>query len=437
MPPLTSSSPVAATPSAGTAPRVRRRLGRVEFTSLLALSMALTALGIDIMLPAFADIRTSLGLPANSTAVAGLVTAYFLGLAVGQLAYGPLADRYGRRRALYVGYGIYLVAAVGAALAPSLGLLLALRFVWGVGAAGPRVATLAIIRDSYEGEQMSRAMSFVMAVFILVPVIAPSIGAALTAVVSWRFAFVACALAAAGLALWARRLPETLAPEDRLELTPGRILEATRFVLRDRQTVGYTVALAALYGTFTSWIASSEIILGEVFGQAATFPLWFGGLAAVMGVAVLLNARIVGRIGTRRLAHGVLVGYLGTGVLLVGVSAATGGRPPLLLFAALIAAVLAGHALLIPNFNTIAMQPMASVAGTASSVLGATTVAAGALLGSLLDRAFDGTVGPLALGLLVYGLLACAAVLWAERGRLFQPLLALPPAEPQLEPEVV
>jgi DHA1 family bicyclomycin/chloramphenicol resistance-like MFS transporter len=165
----------------------RRRVRRPEFTAVLAFSMALTALGIDLMLPAFGAIRFDLGLAEDSTAIAGLVTAYFLGLAVGQLAYGPIADRFGRRPALYAGYIVYGLAALVTALAPTLPLLLVARFVWGVGAAGPRVVTLAMVRDAFEGEQMSRTMSMIMAVFILVPVVAPTVGAAVAAVSSWRW----------------------------------------------------------------------------------------------------------------------------------------------------------------------------------------------------------------------------------------------------------
>jgi DHA1 family bicyclomycin/chloramphenicol resistance-like MFS transporter len=400
-------------------------LGRVEFTALLAMSMALAALGIDLILPAFGDIRADLALGPQSTAVAGLITAYFLGLAVGQLFYGPLADRFGRRPILYVGYGVYAVGALIATVAPTLPLLLGSRFVWGLGAAGPRVVTLAVIRDTYEGERMSRAMSFVMAVFILVPILAPTLGAAITAVASWRWIFGVSVLAAVVMAVWAMRLPETLREEHRRELRFGRIREAAAVVVSDRHTVGYGLALTALYGVFTSYIGSSEIIFGEVFDVGAAFPLIFGGMAAVMGGAMLANARIVGRVGTRRLGHAVLVAYVGLAAALLVTSLAFDGHPPLPVFLVGLAAMLVCHALLIPNFNTIAMTPMAEVAGTASSIIGAVQIAVGALLGALLDNAFDGTVLPISFGFLGYGLIAFGLVAWAERGRLFRPLAAM------------
>lgn len=407
----------------------RRRFGRAEFTSLLAISMALTALGIDLMLPAFGAIRHDLGLGVGSTAVSGIVTTYFLGLAVGQLACGPLTDRFGRRPVMFAGYGVYGLSAAAAAFAPSLPLLLAVRFLWGVGASGPRVVTLAMVRDSYEGEQMSRTMSFVFAVFIVVPVIAPTVGATVVSLVSWRWLFGVCAVAAALLAVWATRLPETLHEQYRIPLRFGRVAVATRTVLSNRQAMAYGLAMTALYGAFISYLGSAELIFSETFDSAGAFPYLFGAVAAVMGVAMLANAGVVERVGTRRLAHAVLLAYVVMALGMVVVALATGGRPPLAVFVVGLSAMLGAHALLLPNFNTIALAPLARVAGTASSVLGAAQIAIGALLGAQIDNAFDGTIRPLAFGFLGYGVIAAALVLWAERGRLFQPLTSPEPAD--------
>jgi DHA1 family bicyclomycin/chloramphenicol resistance-like MFS transporter len=410
----------------------RRQVGRPEFTAVLAYSMALTALGIDLMLPAFGAIRADLGLPADSTAVAGLVTAYFVGLAVGQLAYGPVADRFGRRPVLFAGFVVYGLAALLTALAPSLPLLLAARFVWGVGAASPRVVALAMVRDAFEGEQMARTMSMIFAVFILAPVVAPTIGATIVGFASWRWLFGVCAAAATVVALWATRLPETLDDRHRMPLRFDRVASATRFVVSNRQAVGYGLAMTALYGVFTSYLGSAELIFGDTFDSAGIFPYLFGGVAAFMGLAMVANARIVERVGTRRLGHITLLTYVAMACGLVGLAVATGGRPPLWTFVIGVALMLGAHALLIPNFNTIAMDQLASVAGTASSVIGAVQIAGGATLGAQLDRAFDGTILPISYGFLGYGIVALGLVVWAERGRLFQPLA--PPAPDGDEP---
>ncbi|MFP3900701.1 MAG: multidrug effflux MFS transporter [Acidimicrobiia bacterium] len=412
-----------------------RPIGVRELTALLSLSMALAALGIDLLLPAFDEIRVDFGMAPGATAVTGLVTTYFLGLAIGQLCYGPVADRFGRRRALYLGYGIYGVGAVLSALSPNLALVLASRFVWGLGAAGPRVVTLAVVRDRFHGERMSRAMSSIMAVFILVPVLAPALGAGALVLVSWRWVLGACAVAALAMSIWARRLPETLRAEDRIErLRFGPVLRSGRVVMSHRRTVGYMLALTSLYGVFTSYLGSSENIIGETFGRAELFPLIFGVLAAVMGVAMLVNGRIVERMGVRRLAHTALVTYVALAGAYAAVAVLTGGRPPLAVFLVGTGAMLAAHSFLIPNFNAIAMQPMARVAGTASSVIGSIQIAGGALLGSVLDQSFDGTIRPLVFGFLGYGVLALVLVLYAERGELFGDRLGVSDGEP---PEVV
>lgn len=401
-------------------PAVRRAIGQREMLVLLSLSTALSALGIDLLLPAFDDIRSDLGMAPGATAVTGMVTLYFLGLALGQLGYGPMADRYGRRPALYVGYAIYAVGAVMTALAPSLPLLLASRFVWGLGAAGPRTVTVAVVRDQFEGERMSRVISSIMAVFILVPIVAPGLGAAALEVMSWRWTLGSCAGAALLMALWARRLPETLREGDRMQrLRFGPVLRSARVVVSHRRTIATTLGITALYGVFTSYLGSSENIIGQTFGQAAAFPVIFGGLAAVMGVAMLVNGRIVQRVGVARLAHGALVGYLAVAAVYAVVAVATGGRPPLTVFLIGTALLLVAHSLLIPNLNAIAMWPMGRVAGMAASVIGSVQVAGGALLGSVLDRAFDGTIRPLAFGFLGYGTVTLVCLLIAERGTLF------------------
>jgi len=400
-----------------------KRLGRVEFTLLLSMSMATVALAIDVVLPALGAIRSDLGLAEGSTEAAGIITAFLLGFALSQVVWGPLSDRFGRKPIMYTGFAIYVTGAIASAFAPSLGVVLLARFLWGVGAAGPRVVTLSVIRDTYEGDEMSRAMSFIFAIFIVVPVVAPTVGAGILTVAGWRWVFGLCAIFGIAVALWARRLPETLHPENKLELSVSRLAAAGRAIVTNRDTAGYTLALTFLFGVFASYLASSEIIFDEVFGLGDQFPFIFGGLAVIMGAAMLGNGWIVGRIGTRRLAHGALIGQISLIATLTLVAVAGDGRPRFWVFATIIGAMLACQARMLPNFNTIAMQPMGHIAGTAAAVIGAVSTAVGAILGAILDRAFDGTILPFALGAALYGSLAVACVLWAERGRLFRPLL--------------
>lgn len=384
-----------------------------ELTALLALAMSVTALGVDIILPAFADIRSDFGLAADSTAAAGLITAYLLGLSITQVFYGVLSDRFGRKPILYFGLSLYIAGALAAAFAPSLGWLLVARLVWGAGAASPRILTLSILRDTYAGARMAKAMSFVMALFILVPVVAPSLGALLTEWISWRGAVAFSLIVALIVGLWSVRLPETLRPENRLDLTFSDVGRAGRLVLTNRFTMGYMLAFTALFGGFASYLASSELIISDVFGLGDQFPIIFGALAIVMGVSVLVNGNLVERVGLQKLLGVVMLGYVAAAGGLALTAVVTEGVPPFWLFALLLAGVLAMHALLIPNMNTAAMIPMASVAGTASAIIGTASTALGALVGAFIDRAYDGTVTPLSVSFLILGIIAWALTRWA------------------------
>ncbi|NIS37540.1 MAG: multidrug effflux MFS transporter, partial [Actinobacteria bacterium] len=219
------------------------------------------------------------------------------------------------------------------------------------------------------------------------------------------------------LAAWSARLPETRNPEDRLELRLDRILDAARQVWSNRTAAGYTLAMTALFGAFVSYLATSEIIVADVFDRASAFPAVFGGLAAVMGAALLANARIVAHFGARRLVHIGLVGHVLTASGLVAVAMVTGGRPAFPLFLVGFAVMLSLHALLIPNLNTVAMDPLGHVAGTASAIIGTVSTAGGTALGAVFDRMFDGTITPLSFAFLAVGVAALVIVTWTERGK--------------------
>lgn len=391
------------------------RLGRRELIALLSMVMALGALGIDLMLPAFTEMRQEFGLPADSNRVAAVVTAYVLGLAGGTLVFGPLSDRFGRKAGLYTGFAVYGAGAVGAALAPSLELLLVARAVWGFGAAAPRTIALSIVRDLFSGDRMARLMSFVFAIFILVPVVAPTVGAGIIAIAPWQWVFWAAALFVAGVAVWTLRLGETLDPTHRLALRPADLWSAAQLVLGNRQTVGHMLALTMSFGAFVSYLASSQLIVEDVLERASLFPLVFGGLAAAMGVAMLVNANLVERFGTGRMLRWTLGAYVVAALLFLVLALSTGGTPELVPFVVVMAALLAMHALLIPNTNSRAMDPMGAVAGTASAIIGAIATGGGALFGAVIDGLYDGTVTPLAIGFVVSSLGATFFVRWAER----------------------
>ena len=383
------------------------------FTFVLAMGMAVTALGIDSVLPAFPDIREAMGLSADSTEVAGLVTFFLIGSSAGLLPAGLLADRYGRRPVFMGGLVLYVAGALAAVLAPTLPLMFAARFVWGLGSAGPRVAAMAMIRDAYEGERMAKQMSFMMAVFILVPTFAPAVSSGLLALGPWQLVFWLCAVAGAAMLVLGGRLPETLAPTDRLALSAGDVWRSCRTVFVTPGTCGYLVALTALFGVFLSYIASSEIILDEVFGLSDWFPLFFGLLSLVMGAGMLLNGRLVERIGLDRLSGRVFIAHFVAAVVLLAVALATDGKPAFWLFVLALAPILFTVQMLQPDLTSAPMRPLAQVAGTAAAIFGMVPGVLGAIIGAFIDNQFNGTITPLAIAFVVGSAIGWLGWKWA------------------------
>ena len=403
------------TPLASTDVATRPHPGRNETLAMLSAVMALMAMAIDLMLSAFDEMRLSFGLDPNSNEVAGVVTVFFMGLAVAQLFFGPITDRFGRKSVLYSSVAVYVLGAVGSALAPTLPLLLVARFVWGVGAAGARVVATAVARDLFEGVEMARAMSQIMAVFVLVPVIAPTVGAGIVAILPWRAVFWACAIWAVAMAAWTRRLPESLPPERRRRLDRSDIASAYAEFARTRPTLWFSISSVFLQSVFTMYLASAELIVSEIFGRRSAFPVVFGVIAIGFGIAALVNGRLVGRFGVRPVMNTMLVSLIIGAVLLVAVTLAGDGTPSFWVFMPLLAVLLAQFMFLMPNMNAEALEPVPHIAGTASSLSGGLRMAGGAVLGGIVAARIDTSLTPFALAFLVFILLAAASMSVATR----------------------
>ncbi|MFO1141618.1 MAG: multidrug effflux MFS transporter [Amaricoccus sp.] len=389
-----------------------------EFVGMIAALMALTALSIDVMLPALPQIRDEFGLtdPNRQQLV---ITAYVTGFALGQLFYGPLSDWLGRKTVLLPGLAIYAAASFACFAAPSFEALLVARFVQGLANAAPRVVAIAVVRDVYGGRRMAEVMSFVMMVFIVVPVLAPTFGGLFLLVGSWHLIFAFLFAISLAFAVWmAFRLPETRPPAMREPLSVRWLLDSFGEAVRHRQTLGYTLATGVIFGSLMGYINSAEQVFVEVYGLGRLFPVVFGACAAALAVASFLNSRLVGRLGMRRISHGAMLGFVVLSLLHLGIAVAT-GRPPLAVFVVLLALTLLCFGLMMPNFNALAMEPMGRIAGTASSFVGAVTTAVAAVLGLVIGQLYDGTVIPLIAGFAVFGTAGALIVLVTERWRLF------------------
>lgn len=389
--------------------------GSVGFTIATSMAVGTTALAIDTILPAFDDIRADLGLAPDATQLTLLVSTFMIGFGLGQLPAGLLADRFGRRPVLWGGLAIYVLAALATSLAPSLWTMAAARFVWGLGAAGPRVAVTAMVRDAFSGERMARQMSTIMAVFLLVPMFAPSLGAALILVGSWKLTVWACALVALFVFAVAARLPATLPADQRRSLGVGEILTSWRAVLAAPGTVPYMVAITLATGVFLSYLASSENIFDAVFGLQEWFPIIFGTMALGLAFGVTLNGRVVEALGLGRMLLITTSTYLLASMAMVMLAALADGTPDFVVFTPVLLLALMASQVTIINANTAAMVPLGHVAGSGAALLGMVPLVGGSLIGSVIDQRFDGTISPLSIAFLLSSVVVFAAVRFAAR----------------------
>lgn len=392
---------------------------RLEFVTIIAVMMALTALSIDIMLPALPAISADFGLAFDNERQL-VITYYMLGFAAGQLVHGPLSDSFGRKPVVLIGLGTYAAATAVTFVATEYSAFLWARALQGIACAAPRVIAVAVVRDLFAGRHMAKVMSFVIMVFIVVPVLAPSAGDVLLLIGHWRGIFVFLLVTAILImVLVAWRLPETRPRAQRAPFSPRWIGAAFRQVLRSRQAVGYTVAIGCIFGCMMSYINSAQQILEGIYGLDRLFPIIFGAIALSLALAAIVNSSLVQRAGMRRLSHGALIGFILVALTNAAVALIADPAPPLVAFAGLLALNLFLFGLIMPNFNAIAMEPLGRIAGTGSSFVGFFTTGAGALLALLVGQLFDGTVVPLTMGYLLLSLAALVVVAVTERGRLF------------------
>lgn len=393
-----------------------------EFVTMIAACMAMTALSIDSMLPSLPAIGEGLGV-ANPNSRQWVIGSFMIAFGLGQIVHGPLSDRFGRRPILRINLLLVAVFNLLAAVAGSFALLIAARVACGLTVSACRVLAVSVVRDRFEGRQMARVMSLAMIVFMAAPILAPSVGQLILLVAPWRWIFATLAGVALALLAWTSlRLPETLPRERRLPLSVARIAAGWRTTLTDRNSLGYTTALALLSGGLYGFINSVPQIFADIFHQPLLLTPVFACVAGTMALASLINSRLVVRLGTRRISHSALICFIGFAMLHLVV--ALTGMETITSFAVVQALMMGSFGLASANFGAMAMERMGALAGTAASVQGFLATVVGALIGICVGQAFDGTTVPLYSGFVICGVAALGVVLVTERGRLFRPQMA-------------
>ncbi len=376
-----------------------RRIGFREFVALMAMLFSTIAFSIDAMLPALPRIGAELA-PDALSQVQLVVTVFVLGMGLGTLICGPLSDALGRKSVLVWGLGLFVLGALAGARAETIEGLLAARFVQGLGAAAPRVVALAMVRDLYEGRTMARVMSIVMTLFIFVPAVAPSIGAAIIWAFDWRAIFLAFVVFGLVSSLWlGLRQPETLPPEARRPLRPALLAAALVEILGNPAVRLYTLVMACAFGSMFTWLSGASLIFADVFDREASFPFWFAGLALVAGSSNLLNARLVMHLGMRRIATTTFAVQAAVALPVAGLVVLGLPAPwDFALVLGFLAMVFFSLGLTMGNLNALAMQPLGHMAGIGAAVIGFLQTVLAVAIAVPLSLAYDGTPLPAVLG---------------------------------------
>ncbi|MBN2907241.1 MAG: multidrug effflux MFS transporter [Rhodobacteraceae bacterium] len=387
-----------------------QRLSRGEFVAMIAMLFATIAFSIDAMLPALPQIGAELT-PDNLNHAQFIITSFMLGIGVGTLISGPLSDSYGRKPVILGGAALYIAGAALAGLAQSLELVLIGRVIQGLGAAGPRVVALAVVRDLFSGREMARIVSIVMMIFTLLPALAPSIGAGIITFLGWRGIFaVFIAFSVLSVGWFSLRQAETLPPERRRPMRVTPLLDAAREVVRDPVARIATLVQTLIFSVLFMFLSSTQQVFDIHFGRGDSFPLWFGFIAVIAGSASFLNAVLVGRLGMRFLIRTTLIVQVGlSGAMMV--LAWTGALPGWAEFPAFVVwqiTIFGMLGLTIGNLNALAMEPLGHIAGMAASIIGALSTVGSVILAAPVGQAFDGSLRPLTTG----AFLAVAAALW-------------------------
>lgn len=373
-------------------------LNRNEFIVIMAMLMSITALSIDAMIPALGQISADLNVE-NPNSVQWVISSIFLGISFGVMIYGPFADSYGRKNAIYLGVFIFLIGTLIAVFATTLKIMLIGRAIQGFGSASCRVVTMAIIRDKYEGREMAQIMSLIMMVFILVPALAPLLGQGILIFATWQAIFWFILIFALVSVIWMHfRQRETLNAQTHRVFSIRLIISGAADVIKNRTSLGYTMASGIMFGAFVSYLNTAQQIMAVQYGLGLMFPIYFGILALAYGFSSYLNSKLLNTYSVQQVSRSSLILQVVISIGFLGFSLIADGN---LTFSAFFIYMLLNFFCLGPlfgNFNSLALQPFGHMAGLATSVISAIQTLAAVVVGGIIGQMYDGTVMPIIAG---------------------------------------
>ena len=376
-----------------------------EFVALMASLMSIVALSIDALLPALPEIGEALGVvDTNNNQM--LVTMIFLGLGFGQLIFGPLSDSFGRKPIVFVGFTLFVFASIICISTNSFEMMILGRVLQGIGLAAPRTLSIAMIRDSYSGDFMAKILSIVVMIFILVPVIAPTLGQFLLSYYNWESIFYVNLLFGLVIMLWFwRRQEETLTKENRIKFTPMQFIDGTKEFMKHKNAVAFTLVSGFITGSFMVYLSTAQQIFEQQYNLADKFPYIFASLAIAVGSATFLNSRYVIRFGMWRIAYAGTIGFCIISILYV-VLFWSGVNPSIEVLITFFALQFFTIGFLFGNLRSLAMQPLGHIAGIGAAINGFVSTVMAVPIANYIGSFISDSVLPLFIGFSIFGILS-------------------------------
>jgi DHA1 family bicyclomycin/chloramphenicol resistance-like MFS transporter len=390
---------------------------KFEFVALMASLMSIVALSIDALLPALSDIGSYLKV-VNTTDNQLLITMIFLGLGFGQLLFGPLSDSFGRKPIVYLGFIVFIIASIICVSTKSFEIMILGRILQGVGLSSPRSLALSMIRDSYSGDYMAKIVSIVVMFFILVPVIAPTLGQFLITFFNWESIFYFNLIFGIGIMIWFwQRQPETLPKEKRIKFSKHLFIDGTKEFFKYKEAVAFTFVSGFITGSFMVYLSTAQQIFQEQYHLAEMFPYIFASLAISVGLATFMNSRLVVKFGMWQIAYYATIAYALISLLYV-ILFWSGNNPSIYVLLSFFALQFFAVGFLFGNLRAIAMQPLGHIAGIGAAINGFISTVMAVPIANYIGRFVVDSVLPIFIGFSIFGLLSLLVFLIMRRHRI-------------------
>jgi DHA1 family bicyclomycin/chloramphenicol resistance-like MFS transporter len=378
---------------------------KLEFVALMASLMSIVALSIDALLPALPEIGNYLNV-VNTTDNQLLITMIFLGLGFGQLLFGPLSDSFGRKPIVYFGFLVFIIASIICVTTKSFEVMILGRILQGVGLSSPRSLALSMIRDSYSGNYMAKIVSIVVMFFILVPVIAPTLGQFLITFFNWESIFYFNLIFGIGIMVWFwLRQPETLPKEKRIKFSTHLFIDGTKEFFKYKEAVAFTFVSGFITGSFMVYLSTAQQVFQEQYQLAEMFPYIFASLAISVGLATFINSKLVVKFGMWRIAYYASIAYAIISVLYI-ILFWSGTNPSIYILLTFFALQFFAVGFLFGNLRAIAMQPLGHIAGIGAAINGFISTVMAVPIANYIGGFVVDSVLPIFIGFSIFGLLS-------------------------------